>query len=384
MSFFEGYLFYLYLIVALIPAIILGIMEKPLRYYTLGVSLVFIALIFKEDKIQLISLILFYLVEWALIKGYLYIRKKYGRKENLYYLALFLSALPLVVAKVSPLFHISIFGFLGISYLTFKSLQMIIETYDGVIKEVKFLEYSGFMLLFTTLSSGPIDRSRRFHENWAKIPSRSDYLELLGNGIFKLLLGIVYKVIIAIAFFKLMQFFDVKDIWYCTIAYGYSYGFYLFFDFAGYSLMAIGASYILGIATPDNFKAPFIAKDMKDFWNRWHITLSYWLRDFFFSRFIMKCVKKKWFKNRLQRASIGFITNMLIMGAWHGLTVSYLLYGLYHGCLLALTEIYEKKSKFYKKNKDKKSYKLVSWFITLQLVMFGFLIFSGRFAALYL
>jgi len=93
----------------------------------------------------------------------------------------------------------------------------------------------------------------------------------------------------------------------------------------------------------------------------------------------MKCVKKKWFDSRLQRASAGFIVNMFIMGMWHGLTLSYLLYGLYHGVLLALTEIYQKKSKLYKKNKDKKGYQVLSWFITLQLVMFGFLIFSGRF-----
>ena len=77
-------------------------------------------------------------------------------------------------------------------------------------------------------------------------------------------------------------------------------------------------------------------------------------------------------------ASVGFIINMFVMGIWHGLAIQYLVYGLYHGVLLALTEIYQKKSKFYKKNKKKRWYKIVSWAITMNFVMFGFLIFSGH------
>ena len=142
--------------------------------------------------------------------------------------------------------------------------------------------------------------------------------------------------------------------------------------------MAVGTSYILGVKAPDNFRLPFISKDIKEFWDRWHISLSHWFRDFIFSRFIMTAIRKKWFKTRLTGASIGFIINMLVMGAWHGLTVSYLLYGLYHGVLLALTEIYQKKARFYKKYKKKKWYQAVSCFVTFQLVMFGFYIFSGR------
>ena len=156
----------------------------------------------------------------------------------------------------------------------------------------------------------------------------------------------------------------------------------MFFDFAGYSLMAIGTSYFLGIKTPENFNKPFISRDMKEFWDRWHITLSHWFRDFIFSRFMMKSIRKKWFTTRLQGAAAGFIVNMLIMGMWHGISLSYLCYGLYHGCLLAATEVYQKKSKFYKKHKKTVWYQVASWIITLQLVMFGFLIFSGRFLEL--
>lgn len=379
MTFFGGYIFYVCLILALIPAIVIGMLQKPLRIYSLCISFIFIYLVFGNDINQLICLISFYLIELIIVKLYLFLRKKYGRKENIYYGTVFLSILPLIINKVSPLIHMNMFAFLGISYLTFKSVQMVIEIYDGIITEVPILEYSGFLLHFPTLSSGPIDRSRRFHEDWIKVYSREEYLNLLGNGLFKILLGLVYKIVLAAVFYQLMGFFDVYNVWYCAVGYAYVYGFYLFFDFAGYSLMAIGTSYILGVRTPDNFRKPFLAKDMRDFWDRWHISLSYWFRDFIFSRFIIRCVKKKWFKDRLQRASVGFIINMLVMGMWHGLNVSYILYGLYHGVLLALTEIYQKKSKFHKKNKDNKSYQLLSWFVTMQLIMFGFLIFSGKF-----
>ena len=143
--------------------------------------------------------------------------------------------------------------------------------------------------------------------------------------------------------------------------------------------MAVGTGYMLGICVPDNFKKPFISRDMKEFWARWHISLSEWFRDFVFSRFMMLSMHIKWFKSRLNGAAAGFLINMLVMGVWHGLTVHYILYGLYHGILLAVTEIYQKKSKFYKKYKKKTWYALASWGITLNLVMFGFLIFSGHF-----
>ena len=130
--------------------------------------------------------------------------------------------------------------------------------------------------------------------------------------------------------------------------------------------MAIGTSYILGIRTPENFNKPFISKDIKEFWDRWHITLSHWFRDFLFSRYMMSALRSKKFKNRLNAASAGFIINMFVMGIWHGLSKDYLLYGLYHGVLLALTERYQKK-KWYRKVKNKKWYQIISWFVTLNL-----------------
>lgn len=378
MSFFEGLTFFVCLLAALLGAAVIGLLEKPLKYYTFLLSLLFITAVFREKPVQLLYLILYVCLQIILVRGYLYVREKYGRKSGAYHLFLILSLSPLLINKISGLAHVSIFGFLGISYLTFRSVQMIIEIYDGVIKEVPLVEFLSFLLFFPSISSGPIDRSRRFHEDYEKVYTRAEYLELLGDGLMKILLGLVYKIVLASLFAKWMDSVAYGATWYAGVGYVYCYGLNMFFDFAGYSLMAVGTSYILGVRAPDNFRMPFLSVDIKDFWDRWHISLSHWFRDFIFSRFIMTAIRKKWFKTKLTGASIGFIINMLVMGAWHGLTVSYLLYGLYHGILLALTEIYQKKSKFYKKNKKKGWYKAVSCFFTIQLVMFGFYIFSGR------
>ena len=146
--------------------------------------------------------------------------------------------------------------------------------------------------------------------------------------------------------------------------------------------MAMGASYCFGIRTPRNFRAPFAAVDIKDFWNRWNITLSFWLRDFVFMRFSRLALRRRWFDSRLAVACWGFVFDMALMGAWHGLTVNYLLYGLFHGLLLAGTEAFQKKSKFYKSHRKASAFKALSWFVTLQLVMFGFALFSGQIAML--
>lgn len=378
MSFFGDFPFFCWFALLSVPAVVLGILEKPIRHYTLFASLAFILLIVGPEPKQLAYLAAFYLIELHLVKGYLLLRGKWGRNRVIYGHAVLFAILPLIISKLAGLFGGDWFCFLGVSYLTFRAVQVIIEGYDGVIKSIGALEFTGFLLFFPSLSSGPIDRSRRFLEDWNRVLPRGEYLELAGKGLQKILLGAVYKFVLAGLLYQAVGYFGDSTSLRAAAGYLYSYGFYLFFDFAGYSLMAVGASYLFGICTPDNFNKPFLSRDIKEFWDRWHITLSHWFRDFVFSRFLMDSIKKKRFSTRLTAACGAFFVNMLVMGAWHGLTGYYLLYGLYHGALLAATEVYQKKSKFYARNKDKVWYRAVSWFVTFQLVMFGFFLFSGR------
>ena len=360
------------------PAIALGIAERPLRNYALAASVFFVAAALVAHPLQLAYFALYFAWQFFTVMSYMKLYKKRGRDSRIYHAALVISLLPLALQKVSAAAGMSVFAFLGISYLSFKTLQMIIEIYDGLIADVRPLGFARFMLFFPVFSSGPIDRSRRFAQDSERALKRGEYLDLLGSGIFRILLGLVYKMVISSYLFALLSIIAAKHEWYFYIAYAYVYGLYMFFDFAGYSLMAVGTSYIFGVRTPDNFKAPFAAVDISDFWNRWHITLSHWFRDYLFSRVVMAFTKKKLLSSRLQRACTAFIINMTVMGAWHGLTPYYLLYGLYHGLLLAGSEVYHKKSQFYKKHKRSKLYRAASWFVTMQAVMFGFLIFSGH------
>ena len=374
MHYFEGLSFFMTLGFILIIALIMNVFQKSTYYLSLVFSTLMVYFVFAENPMHLGSIIGYVLVGYILM----HLSVKFKEHKKTMILMIFLAGLPLVLVKVLAVFKISGLGFLGISYMTFKLIQIIIEIYDGLIeKPMGPLDYVHFLLFFPALSSGPIDRSRRFLEDWKKQRTKDEYLELAGTGIFRLVLGLFYKLVISGMVFQQMTSIRYKDFSFFVI-YMYLYTAYLFFDFAGYSLMAVGASNILGIETPMNFNIPFISVDIKDFWNRWHITLSTWLRDFVFSRIVMRFMRKKIFKKRLTTAMVAYMINMTFMGFWHGITLNYIAYGFYHGILMAAFEWYQKKSKFYKKNKNKTWYKVISWIITMHLVMFGFLIFSGK------
>ena len=374
MHYFEGLSFFMTLGFILIIAFIMNVFQKSTYYLSLVFSTLMVYFVFAENPMHLGSIIGYVLVGYILM----HLSVKFKEHKKAMILMIFLAGLPLVLVKVLAVFKISGLGFLGISYMTFKLIQIIIEIYDGLIeKPMGPLDYVHFLLFFPALSSGPIDRSRRFLEDWKKQRTKDEYLELAGTGLFRLVLGLFYKLVISGMVFQQMTSIRYKDFSFFVI-YMYLYTAYLFFDFAGYSLMAVGASNILGIETPMNFNIPFISVDIKDFWNRWHIPLSTWLRDFVFSRIVMRFMRKKIFKKRLTTAMVAYMINMTFMGFWHGITLNYIAYGFYHGILMAAFEWYQKKSKFYKKNKNKTWYKVISWIITMHLVMFGFLIFSGK------
>ena len=379
MSWYDGLSFFFFFGAALVPAVILGILQKPIRLYGLALSALTIGLIFSSDARQTVYLVIYLVWSVGLIYIYDHERSAKGRKPAVFYAAVLLALIPLVLCKISPLISVNVFGFTGISYLTFRVLQILIETYDGVICRPRLLPTLGFLVFFPSFSSGPIDRSRRFTRDWDSILPRDEYLDQAAEGFFFLLLGAAGKFIVSALAYRMMGYLDVPEAQLLQrIGYAYAYSLYLYSDFAGYSAMAVGTGLILGVRLPQNFHFPFLAKDIKDFWDRWHISLSHWFRDFVFTRFVIFSTRKKLFHDRMGRAVAGFMVNMCLMGAWHGLSLHFLLYGVYHGLLLSLTEVYQKKSRFFKNNKGKTWYRILSWFVTMQLVVFGLYLFSGK------
>ena len=373
MNYFEGNEFFLLLFVVLLIGFVLNYFGKRKDYYILSLSILFAGAIYGKSKSMVVYLLAFIIYQYVLV--FIAQRMDSKRLKPL----VMLSILPLVVNKVFAITQLHLLAFIGISYMSFKTIQIMLEISDGLIREnISVKDYLQFLLFFPTVSAGPIDRSRRFLKEINEVMPRKEYLELAGDGVYRIVLGLLYKVVLSTYVYQILLALSNTGTVVYSIKYMYLYTLYLFFDFAGYSLMAVGSSNVLGIQTPMNFNKPFLSIDIKDFWTRWHITLSTWLRDFVFSRVLMQVIRKKWFKNRLHNAAYAYMVNMLVMGFWHGISVSYIAYGFYHGILMSGFEIYQKKSTFYKKHKNKTWYKLISWFVTMNLVMVGFFIFSGE------
>ncbi|MHA7611300.1 D-alanyl-lipoteichoic acid biosynthesis protein DltB [Weissella viridescens] len=385
-----------YLLLALLPIIVGMFMGRRFQIYEAVFSFVFILLMFAGPKwVQFYALIAYILWQTVLILVYQAYRKQYDNKW-VFYGAVLLSALPLVIVKLHPAFNqgkASIIGFLGISYLTFKSVGMIMEMRDGVLKDVKVWPTIRFLMFMPTLSSGPIDRYRRFEADYEQVPDRQRYLDFVQSATWNIMLGFFYKFIVAYLIsakflipFKKAALLEGGIFNLPTLGVMYSYGLYLFFDFAGYSLFAIAISKFMGIDTPINFNKPFMAKNLKEFWNRWHMTLSFWFRDYVFMRLVLVLTRNKVFKNRNVTSGFAYMVDMLLMGFWHGVTWWYILYGFLHALVLIINDWWLRQKK--QKNRDRKKAGLEplpsNWFtngfaifLTFNFTMFTFLVFSG-------
>ncbi|MBZ4223262.1 MULTISPECIES: D-alanyl-lipoteichoic acid biosynthesis protein DltB [Bacillus cereus group] len=377
--------FYFFAIVGilLIPTIIAGLKGKMLRKYNAVLTLVMLAIIFSDKPKQAIMLAAFIIWQYALIKGYLILRKQ-NNSTFMFCIAVILSILPLILAKIAPFvpeLHFIVFA--GMSYVTFRAVQMVFEVRDNLIKELSFFNFWEFVLFFPAISSGPIDRYRRFQKDIQKPPSAEEYQKLLYTGLNRIFQGFLYKFIIAhlITTYLVKAVFANQDTLLSNAIFMYATSMQLFFDFAGYSAFVIGISYMMGIKTPENFNKPFLSRNIKDFWNRWHMSLSFWFRDFIYMRFVFFATKKKLIKNRYTISYIGAFLNFFIMGIWHiqgSAVAQYVIYGLYHAALFILFDIFERKNKKHKFWPNNKFTHVLAIVITFHVVCFGFLIFSGH------
>jgi membrane protein involved in D-alanine export len=378
MTAFGDLQFFLTTIILTIPVIVYGLKGRTIRWYNM---LVFIYMVYNmllgADDSYPSKFLFFFLFEWIVIKGYGWLRCRNNSTVS-YLIALIGSLLPLVFAK-HILGFLSPMVFLGVSYVTFRWIQMVMEIRDGLIENVKFFDYASFILFFPTLSSGPIDRFRRFTKDLHTRLSGQEYRQLLIKGLHKTMLGLLYKFIIA--FFIKTYWLDRlpnSNTFLTTLNYMYAYSLYLFFDFAGYSALAVGMSYVFGVRTPDNFNHPFLSTSIKDFWNRWHISLSTWFRDYVYMRLIYFCTKKKIKLNKHILSYIGYFVLFGLMGLWHGSQAYYIIYGFYHAVLMTGFDAFTYLNKDLKLWKSGKWWRLLSIIITFHGVCFGFLIFSGR------
>ena len=228
--------------------------------------------------------------------------------------------------------HLDIILPVGISFYTFHTISYIVDSYRGAIKPTRnFFEFAAYVSLFSQLVAGPIVRFRTIEEDLEAL-GRSDRTRWLGRGISFFTVGLVEKVVVADS---LAAFVDPALAHYHTLsslgvwAAMLGYTFQLYFDFSGYSSMAVGLGYLFGLRIPQNFNSPYKSLDPSDFWRRWHISLSTCLRDYLYIPFGGN-------RHGTRKTYRNLMLTMLIGGLWHGAAWTFVAWGAYHGALLAL------------------------------------------------
>ncbi|PTX62933.1 alginate O-acetyltransferase complex protein AlgI [Kordia periserrulae] len=230
---------------------------------------------------------------------------------------------------------------LGISFYTFQSMSYSIDIYRGNAKPIRnFIDFACYVSMFPQLVAGPIIR---FQDVANQLRHRTHTLEKFSRGIAFFCLGMAKKVLLANPCGKIADTcFDAVDVGFLNSWYGaISYAFQIYFDFSGYSDMAIGLGLMLGFVFAKNFDNPYSSKSITEFWRRWHISLSTWLRDYLY-------IPLGGNRNGNTRTYINLMLVMLLGGLWHGSSWNFVIWGAIHGVFLALERLANKKA-FYQK-----------------------------------
>ena len=382
---YADFTYFVLMLYVAVPTVILGLFGRAGWRWALLITTVMLVVQYqdvlhlrKHFLVSEIWLVLgFALWQWLIVRAF---AGAGARAGWLFYCAIGLGVLPLVLVKVIPVVSPKTqFGFLGISYVTFRALDIVFCLRDGVIARPGTVDLFMFLFFFPTISAGPIDRYRRFVADWRKTRSRADFLADLDGAVQHFFRGLLYKFIIA----ALIEQRWLRPAGHRAnltglVSYMYAYSFYLFFDFAGYSALAISISYLFGVHTPENFNRPFLARNIRDFWNRWHMTLSFWFRDHVYMRFLLAAARGKWFKSMHTAAILGYFLAFGLMGLWHGIEPHYIVYGFYQATLLSAFHIFSSWKKVHQQWSEGLLWNAVAVFITFNAVCFGLLIFSGR------
>ena len=253
---------------------------------------------------------------------------------------------------------------IGISFYTFQLISYIIDVYRGQAKVQKnFLKLAMYISLFPQLIAGPIVRYTTIEE---QLENRKYSISKFALGVRRFVIGLGKKVLIANILGELCNTFitssDTSTLFYWL--YGISNMLQIYFDFSGYSDMAIGLGKMLGLKFLENFNYPYIATSITDFWRRWHISLSSWFRDYIYIPLGGNRVNKmKWIRN--------ILIVWLLTGLWHGAAWNFIIWGLYFGILLIIEKIFL--GKYLNKLPN-----FLSRIYVLLIVMISFIIFSGN------
>ena len=281
---------------------------------------------------------------------------------------------------------------LGISFFTFQQITYLVDSFSGRTKENTFVNYSLFVIFFPQLIAGPIVHHSEMIPQFRNKLFGVFKIENFVMGLTTFTIGLFKKVFIAdnLAIFA-NPAFDVSqlgfeltlfDAWFSAVA----YTFQLYFDFSGYSDMALGIGLLFGLALPLNFHSPFKAKNISEFWRLWHMTLSRLIRDYIYYPLSLTFARIAIYLN-LSSGSSFFITiaspiiiSFFLVGLWHGAGWHYIVFGLLHGFYIVVHNAWlmlKKNIKYKVKKKNTFALDQLSQFITFIAVTFSFVIFRS-------
>lgn len=249
----------------------------------------------------------------------------------------------------------------GISFFTFQTLSYTIDVYRGKLRPTdRWMDFALYVAFFPQLVAGPIVRASNLLPQLAELPTFSR--RRFYGGFQQLLRGAVKKVLIADRLGETVDvvfgggdLYSSVTVWIAVVAYTGQ----IYYDFSGYSDMAIGVAKMLGYRFPVNFRHPYLATSMRDFWRRWHITLSTWLRDYLY-------IPLGGSRRSSSRTNANLMITMSLGGLWHGASVTFLLWGVWHGFALIADRI-----------KVVKMPRLLAWLMTMLVVCMGWVLFRS-------
>ena len=257
---------------------------------------------------------------------------------------------------------------LGISFLVFKSISMLVDTYKkSQNSDIKPFDVILYISFFPQVTAGPIVRYDQFA---SQMDSRSYDLESVTLGVRRFIVGLSKKVIICSALSKIVDTaFDMSDISDIRLAWlgAICYSLQIYFDFSGYSDMAIGLGNIFGFKTLENFDYPYIANSVGNFWRRWHISLSTWFKDYLY-------IPLGGNRKGILRTALNKVIVFTLCGFWHGANWTFMLWGFWHGLLTGVESLFGTTVK--KLNANKFSNALMHIY-TLLVVIIGFVMFRA-------
>ena len=271
---------------------------------------------------------------------------------------------------------------IGFSYIAFRLIHTIRDRQTGRLPVVTLPEYVTYVIFFPALTAGPIDRIERFIQDLRRpISLSAEDLSIAGKrlvvGLFKKLVLADSLAIIALNSTNAVQTRTAGWMWVLL----YAYTFQIFFDFSGYTDIAIGIGWFLGFRLPENFANPYIKPNLTQFWNSWHMTLTQWFRAYFFNPFTRFLRSSKHPMPVPAMIFLTQISTMILIGLWHGATWNFILWGLWHGVGLFAQNrwsgiIRPWAARLETRPALKMSLAVVSTFLTFQYVALGWVWFA--------